>query len=129
MNCLLLLAGISTGKKTDGDYPLALTEFDGVTFLQKLFEKLSAIKSLQIIALVNEQDINKYSIDKIIGLLDPSAIVIATKGNTRGAPCTALLAIEQINNGSELLIVNGDELLTTSYSDLVQVFRSSKHVP
>ncbi len=125
MICLVLLAGLSTGENSEDNYPLALTEFEGVTFIQKLFEKLLGVKGIQIVTLIKDQDLKKYNLDRIIKLLDNNSVVISSSTGTRGAPCTALLAIDYINDGEELLIVNGDEILTTSYTDLVQDFRSS----
>lgn len=125
MICLVLLAGLSTSGNSEENYPLALTEFEGVTFIQKLYEKLLEVDGIRIVTLIKDQDLKKYNLDKIIKLLDENSVVISSSTGTQGAPCTALLAIDHINCDEELLIVNGDEILTTSYTNLVKEFRTS----
>ena len=42
---------------------------------------------------------------------------------TKGAVCTALFAIEQINNDDELLVINGDQLIKSDIGNAIEDFR------
>jgi len=70
-----------------------------------------------------ESDVRRFALDKIITVLAPEARVISVKEQTRGAACTALLFAAWIDNGEELLIVNGNEFLDVSFGGVIADFR------
>ena len=57
----------------------------------------------------------------------PDAIILEIPGQTQGAACTALLATSFIDNEDELLILNCNEVLETSFSLVVDYFRKHQH--
>jgi dTDP-glucose pyrophosphorylase len=52
--------------------------------------------------------------------------IIRLKGDTKGAVCSALMAIEHINNQDELVIVNADSIIEHDLNQALNYFRSEK---
>ncbi|MFH7766816.1 glycosyltransferase family 2 protein [Acinetobacter sp. BSP-28] len=124
MNVLILAAGHTALQKHDENYPLSLAEFDGVPLIQKLIEQCVSIGSkVNFIIALRETDVRDYYLDNIVRLLSSSAEVLKVSNNTKGAACTALLAVPYIDNSDELLILNGNELIDIDFALPLQNFR------
>nr|WP_277605478.1 glycosyltransferase family 2 protein [Acinetobacter higginsii] len=105
-------------------YPLTLVEFEGIPLIQKLIEQCASIDSeVNFIIALRDTDVRDYYLDNIVCLLSPDAKILKVSDNTRGAACTALLAIPYIDNNDELLILNGNELLDIDFSLPLRNFR------
>lgn len=124
MNVLVLMSGSSQVFKDAGYlYPKNLTDIAGKPLVQRVFEQLSPLRQLaaRMICVLRADENAKHHTGAVIHLVDPDAVIVLVNGNTSGAACSALLAVEYINNEKELVIVNGDQLLDT---DLVAAVRS-----
>jgi NDP-sugar pyrophosphorylase family protein len=122
MNILILAAGQDQVTQEDG-YPLCLVEFDSVPLIQRVADACRALDPRKMIVAFREEDVYKYHLDNILGLLSPRARVLRIGAPTAGAACTALLAAEDIDTDDELLIVNGNELLQADFKEIVNSFR------
>ena len=121
MNVLLLMAGPSDNFREAGYlYPKPLIEIDGKPIIQRAIEQLGALlgEDGHLIAAVRHDESAKYHIGAVVKLLVPTAEILEVHGNTDGAACTALLAVDLICNDEPLIIVNGDQLID---ADLVPV--------
>jgi len=125
MNILLLDAGASDFNQNDGGYPLCLTEIDGVPLIEHQANQALVSGAKRFVVVMLETEIKKYHLDHVVSLLSDKAILVAVPGNTAGAACSALMAIEYIND-EELLILNGNELLDMDFSEVLQTFRDKK---
>jgi len=124
MNVLILAAGHTPLQKQDENYPLSLVEFEGIPLIQKLIEQCTSIDSkVKFIIALRETDVRDYYLDNIVRLLTPDAEILKVSDKTKGAACTALLAVPHIDNDEELLIINGNELLDIDFSLPLQDFR------
>lgn len=123
MNILILSAGHSLINEDGGGFPICLTEIGGKPLIELIFNACSQIVSTKYIVALRENDITKYHVDKIIELLNPKTAIVPIKNNTQGAACTALLAINEIEEDAELLILNGNEYFNDNYKDIIQNFR------
>ena len=126
LNVLILAGGQSDSSKDDGNYPLCLTEINGVPLIQHLVQACAGIGTNRFVAAFRKSDIEEFHLDSILRVLAPSAIIVSADSDTRGAACTALLAIGYINNDEELMIVNGNELIDVDYTTVVTNFRERK---
>jgi bifunctional N-acetylglucosamine-1-phosphate-uridyltransferase/glucosamine-1-phosphate-acetyltransferase GlmU-like protein len=106
MNILLLMGDIQNLQH--GNKPTLLHEVNGGTYLEMIVEKYRQINAKLIFIL---QDDTEKNFQKIIKLLAPSSVIINTANNTKGALCSALLAVDCINNNEPLLIANGHQFL------------------
>lgn len=126
MNILILAAGRTPADVKDIEFPLCLTEFDGVPLIEGIARKLQPLGAPRTILAMPEQDIATFHLDNIAKLLFPQATMVRTQAATRGAACTALLAIEHINNNDELLIVSANELVDVDLARIIQGFRENR---
>ncbi len=111
MNILVLMAGSSDKFREAGySYPKNLIELDGMPLVEHFIDGLQQLQdnSNQFIFVLNSDEDSRYHTGAVIQLLLPEAQIIKVSSPTAGAACTALLAVEQINNNEPLLILNGD---------------------
>jgi dTDP-glucose pyrophosphorylase len=117
MNILLLMSGSSDVFQEAGyTYPKNLVEIDGLPLVQRVLESLSSLHQFdgRFIYLIRQEENRQHHTGSVIRLLDPDAVVQEVRGSTAGAACTALLAIEHINNDKPLVIINGDQIIETN---------------
>lgn len=126
LNLLVLAGGQSDSNSDDGNYPLCLAEINGAPLIQHLVQACAPIEITRFVAAFRKSDIDEFHLDNVLKVLLPSAIIVSAESNTRGAACTALLAIGYINNDQELLIVNGNEFIDADYLFIVTSFRERK---
>lgn len=125
MNILILAAGQDQFAQEDG-YPLCLTEFDSLPLIQRVAISCQALNPSNLTVALREEDVRKYHLDNVVRLLSPNAKILNIEAPTQGAACTALLAAGSIDSDSELLIVNGNELLNADFRLVVENFRDRK---
>src|SRR3990170_6663592 len=112
MNIVVLLAGDSKPYEEQGFlYPKYLTEIHGKPLVEHVIEHLVDQKQVQYIFILKKEDVERYHFDDVLRLLVPGCDIIIVEGPSKGAACSALLAIEHINDNEPLLIVNGDQVV------------------
>jgi NDP-sugar pyrophosphorylase family protein len=126
MNILILAAGEIALDPDSGKYPLCLNEFNGKTLIENILLSCQKIGDVKFLVALRELGIRQYHIDNIVELLAPGSKIFGIQKDTKGAACTALLAVDEIDNDEELLIVNGNELLDVNYLEIVSNFRERK---
>ncbi len=108
-------------------YPKPLIEIAGKPMIQHVIENLTAGTAFtNIIFLVRAEDCTKYHLDNTLNLLSPKPTIIKLRGDTQGALCSVLLAIEHINNDEPLVISNADQVFTAGIGDKLKEFERSK---
>lgn len=126
ISVLILAAGQVGFETRDGGYPICLTEFDGLSLLERIVANTRNIKEAQYAFALLNTDAERFHLDKVAKLLSPNAIVIRTPESTQGSACTALLAASQLDPESELLIISANELVDIDFAEVVGDFRSRK---
>lgn len=114
MNLLLLMSGSSEAFKEAGLlFPKNLTEIAGKPLVQCVLEQLAPLRqiSARTICTLRAEENSKHHTGAVLRLIDPSVVPVLVNGTTSGAACTALLAVEHIDNDAPLVIVNGDQLI------------------
>jgi NDP-sugar pyrophosphorylase family protein len=123
LNILLPMAGGNQYfDTTDFPFPKPLIEIGGTPMIELVIQNLSKIQQeKRFIFLVKEDDCRKFHLDNTLRLLgSASSIVIPVGGETQGALCSALLAIDYIAGDAPLLIANSDQLIR---GDITQVYQ------
>jgi len=123
MNILILAAGKNPFSEEDG-YPLCLAEFDSIPLIQHVTTACAAFQPSNLVVAFHDEDVRDYHLGNVVTLLWPNATIIRVQDKTQGAACTALLATGVIDADEELLIVNGNELLSANFLGIVEGFRS-----
>ncbi|OGI18108.1 MAG: hypothetical protein A2287_07410 [Candidatus Melainabacteria bacterium RIFOXYA12_FULL_32_12] len=123
MNILVLLAGNSTDFFNKGYlYPKYLTEIQGKPLVEYVINSYEKLKEANFIFTVLKEDSDRFHLNNVINLLIPNAKIVNVENVTKGAACTALLAVEHINNDEPLLIVNGDQILEVDFTQVINSF-------
>lgn len=123
MNILILMAGIAEDFAEKGySYPKYLIEIQNKPIIQRTIESLQSVSD-KITCIIRKEDQEKYYLGDTLKILCPNCNVIEIYGNTKGAICTALFAIDKINNDEELLILNGDQFIKSDLQMALNDFR------
>ncbi|WP_421796969.1 glycosyltransferase family 2 protein [Haliscomenobacter sp.] len=125
---LVPLAGSSSFfQEEEFQYPKPLIEIKGIPMIQWVIECLQKIEGAKkFIFILNERDCTKFHLDDTISILtDNQAIIVKLKNATKGAICSALMAIDELDTESPLLISNGDQVIEKELQDAVTYFDTS----
>ena len=125
INILIPLGGKSDFFNTiEYPFPKPLVEINGKSMIEMVIENLNSIKKdIRFIFIVKSDDCQKYHLDNVLDLLtDSKCVIIKLGGETKGAVCSALMAIEQINNQDKLIISNGDQIINHDLNEIFDGF-------
>ncbi|MDN5249319.1 glycosyltransferase family 2 protein [Bartonella sp. TP] len=122
MNIVFLMGNAYS---TKDDYPLYLTELSSAILLEKQIDMARKLQPRQLIFCVNSIDIVRFHTDAAIKQLVPDAKIVRIMGHTKGAVCTALLAIEHIENDQELLLLGIDDFVEENTIKVLDYFRKN----
>ncbi len=113
---------LGAGQVADGP-PVLLAEQNGELLVERFVRLLQGLDA-KLIFVVRAEDQKRLHIDSVIRLAAPGSSVVLVGGETGGAACTALLAIEHFDMNDELLILASNELLDIDYNETVEGFRT-----
>ncbi len=126
MNIIILMAGPSKNFERQGyTYPKYLLELNGEPIIRRVIEGLETL-SANLSFVIRKEDDDKAYIGSTLQILSPRCSIYRVGEETKGAVCSALFAIDQINNDDELIVINGDQLVLKGLYESVQDFRSKK---
>lgn len=123
MNIIILMAGAAKDFEEKGYcYPKYLLEVQNKPIIERIIESLKTISD-KIICIIREEDQEKYFLADTLKILYPKCNIIKIASDTKGAVCSALYAIDKINNDEELLILNGCQFIKSNLNSAVEDFR------
>lgn len=103
-------------------YCTALYEIDRKTILHHIIEPLKKITNAEFLFILNRQNVEKYHLDCVIRLLLPDAEIVVAQGQTKGSACSCLLGMDHFHGDEPLIIVGGDQLVTTDLQSAIDSF-------
>jgi ketosteroid isomerase-like protein len=108
-------------------YPKPLIEVAGRTMIENAISCYSTIPSVGFTALVSQTDVTEFNIDQVIKQATQgfNCDVKILSGDTAGALCTVILAIDTLGEG-EILISNYDQELGFDVNNVIAYFRGLK---
>jgi dTDP-glucose pyrophosphorylase len=105
------------------DFPKPLIDIMGIPMIEWVIKNFESIVDKKFIFIVNENDCRNHHLDSVLKLLSgENSVIIKVDQPTQGAACTALLAIEHIDNETPLLISNSDHVIDWHLQDIYQDF-------
>ena len=124
LNILIPLSGKSTFKVSKlNAFPRILTEVGGRLLIERAaapFLNLSC--ETKITVAVPQEESDKYQLSKVTTLLGDNISTCAINGDTQGAACSALLAIESIELDKPLIISSFEQVLDFDINPHIQEF-------
>ena len=92
--------------------------------VQHAIENLQTMqKDLHFIFVIKKSDCITFHLDDTLRLLtEGECEIIVLDGETKGAACSALLAVDAINNENPLVIANFDQVIDCNLSELYDQF-------
>lgn len=125
MNILIPLAGKNQFfPEAEYPFPKSLIELNGKTMIEHIIDNFSSIqKEKQFIFIVNSEDCKKYHLDNVINILtNHTCKIIKLDNETKGAACSAMMAVEYIDNDTPLVISNADQLFDICLDEVISSF-------
>jgi dTDP-glucose pyrophosphorylase len=126
INILIPLAGTNQFfNESEFPYPKPLIEINDKTMIEHVINNFDDIKEeKQFIFIVNTDDCKKFHLDNVLNLLtDYKCRIIKIDSETKGAACSAMMAIEYINNDNPLIIANADQLFDDNLEEIITTFK------
>ncbi len=124
MNILILAAGDDHSSGDRKAYPLWLAELGGVTILERQVRRFAELQPNNFVFVFRRDDIQAFHLDEIVNLMAKDSAIVEIVRETQGAACSALLAIEAINQDAELVIISATDVIDVDMLKVVQSFRS-----
>lgn len=126
MRYLVPLAGSSEElfPRAEFHFPKPLIEVDGIPMIERVILNLRAADpEAHFIFIVRQEDCLSFSLDSALKIATGnSCTIIQLSKPTAGAVCSALLAIEHIDDDEPLVICNGDQVLDGLHSGILESF-------
>jgi len=128
INILIPLAGKNQFfLENEYPFPKPLIEFNGKTMIEHIIDNFSSIKKeKQFIFIINEEDCKKYHLDNVLNILtNHTCKIIKLTNDTKGAACSAMMAVEYIDNDTPVIISNADQLFNICLDEVISNFDNS----
>jgi len=123
MNVLILAAGEPVDPNAADPYPIWLSEMDDGLVLERQVKALSFDAKARFVFCFRRSDVERYHLNDIVGLMAPGCSVVEIRRDTRGAACTAMLAIGQMDLESELVVASATDHIDVDFAEVIEGFR------
>lgn len=108
-------------------FPFPLIEIFDKSIIEMVIDNYRAIDiKKHFIFVVPEGDCIQYHIDSVLNLLTANQCdIVKLTGETKGAACSCLFAIEHINNDLPLIIANSDQIIDEDLNEIIKYFQDN----
>ena len=115
-------------RKEEYFFPKPLIEVAGRPMIELVITQLKKqLNDPQFTFVIDREDARAFSIDRICKLAGgPGTNVIERMGETSGALCSCLLAIDALDLNEPLLISNGDQIITAELGAHIRHFETAQ---
>jgi len=123
INILVPMAGRSQHfPESEYPFPKPLIEIGQKTMIEHVVANLAtAGPEVQFIFVLGSADCRKFHLDSTLNIItEQQCKLVKLDNDTKGAACSALMAISHIANEQPLIIANADQLFDTPIAELLQ---------
>ena len=114
LHVIVPLAGKAERFKDRGyTFPKPLIEINNRSMIETVLENLAPPKPVTFTFICRKEHLTRFYLNDVLQMLVPGCRVIALEGETAGALCSVLLAAEGLDSESDLLVVNGDQFISS----------------
>lgn len=92
-------------------FPKPLVEIGGRSMIEIVVGNLTPREQHQFIFICRREHVQRYALADVLRLIAPGCKIAVMHDSTAGALCSVLLAMEHLNDDSELLIANSDQFV------------------
>lgn len=92
-------------------FPKPLVEIGGRSMIEIVVGNLTPREQHQFIFICRREHVQRYALADVLRLIAPACKIAVMHDSTAGALCSVLLAMEHLNDDSELLIANSDQFV------------------
>jgi dTDP-glucose pyrophosphorylase len=128
INVLIPMAGKSLYfSENEYLFPKPLIEIGQWTMIEHVIQNLSLVgEDIQFIFVISSADCRKFHLDSTLNIItDHKCRIVRLDNETKGAACSALMAIKNIGNDCPLIIANSDQLFDDSPQDLIAILKGA----
>ena len=128
INILVPMAGRSQHfPESEYPFPKPLIEIGAKTMIEHVVANLAtADANVRFIFVLASTDCRKFHLDSTLNIItDYQCDLIKLDNDTKGAACSALMAISHIANETPLIIANSDQLFEKPISQLIERIRDA----
>ena len=126
INILMPMAGGNRHfPESDFPFPKPLIEIGQFTVIEHVVKNLNTInENIHFVFVVSEEDCRRFNFDSTLSIItDFRCSIVRIKNETKGATCSALMAISIINNNIPLIIANADQVFADPLPSIVNLLK------
>ena len=121
---LMPLAGAGGPFIADGSaFPKSLTEVRSHSLVEYAISSSRPDEDHRFIFVISSVDAQRHHLDAVLSLLAPTSTIVQARGETAGALCSVLLAVDELDPAAPLLLCNGDQYLPDGVDQALATFR------
>ena len=107
-------------------FPKPLIEIDGQPMISRVIENIEAQDPVaEFIFVVRSEDCRQFSLDRALRESTKGPCnVIALESPTAGAACSALMAVDLIDDDGPLVVCNGDQIIEDAIKEALTSFKA-----
>lgn len=105
-------------------FPKSLIEVAGQPMIERVVENLcSCAAAPSFIFVAQQETVSRFSLDRTLSLLtDSRCMTLALRKPTKGALCTALMAVDHLNLDAPIVVANGDQVINADLAKIIAYF-------
>jgi dTDP-glucose pyrophosphorylase len=129
INILIPMAGKSLYfAESEYPFPKPFIEIGQKTMIEHVIQNLSTAGSdVQFIFVLSNADCRKFHLDNTLNIItDQKCKIVRLANETKGAACSALMAISHIANDQPLIIANSDQIFEDPVAELIAGLRQAE---